>query len=341
MTPADWQAAAREMQQNITSADIETAIRQMPPEAFALTGPQLIATLEARLTHLETWATDYGRYLAHHVDIPATTQSDDISIKRSSGDSTTVTITQRAGADTLYDRTFDSRLTRDIRVYGLAGEDHFAASGAAQQGPMVRLVGGANRDSFTDQSSVAQPGRQLMYYDDHNNLIQEHSGSRLRLSNNPEVHRYEYAAFEYHKKGIRIGSSYNNPDRLFVGLGYRFGRYRWRHQPYSFDQALYLRYSLIQNAFSVLSDANFYQAFGKWNLRTTMFQDFVRWTNFYGLGNETTKALGHNLLYLGHNIVPMVVMFAPMTAILMALAQLGTSSLQTIADHADRTMPDA
>ena len=59
----------------------------------------------------------------------------------------------------------------------------------------------------------------------------------------------------------------------------------------------------------------------------------------------TAKALGNNALYLGHNIIPMVVMFAPMTAILVQIvsnygyAPLPVGETTLLVVHLDENVP--
>jgi len=72
-----------------------------------------------------------------------------------------------------------------------------------------------------------------------------------------------------------------------------------------------LVYKAISNQAGITRSKNWIQVY---LLEVVLFKDDLR-----TVLPATAKALGHNLLYLGHNIVPMVVMFAPMTAILVQI----------------------
>jgi outer membrane protein assembly factor BamA len=89
---------------------------------------------------------------------------------------------------------------------------------------------------------------------------------------------------------------YSNPDRIFAGVKFRIGNGRIGDNPYGFEHSVQLRYSLQQNAFSVLYDARFSELIGKWNLSFNAYYDWVVWTHFFGLGNETQK-LNHIRYY--------------------------------------------
>lgn len=80
---------------------------------------------------------------------------------------------------------------------------------------------------------------------------------------------------------------YSNPDRVFAGVKFRIARGRLGNNPHGFDQSLQLRYSISQNAFSILYNAELYRLIGKWDLDIKTYYDWVVWTNYFGLGNET------------------------------------------------------
>ncbi len=72
-----------------------------------------------------------------------------------------------------------------------------------------------------------------------------------------------------------------------------------------------LVYKAISNQAGITRAKNFIQVH---LLEVVLFKDDLR-----VVLPATMKALGYNVLYLGNNILPMVVMFAPMTAILVQL----------------------
>ena len=56
--------------------------------------------------------------------------------------------------------------------------------------------------------------------------------------------------------------------------------------PLPTEQLFDLHYSIFQNAISATYTAGFPNVIGKWNLNILANFDAVRWTNFYGLGND-------------------------------------------------------
>ncbi|MCW3117812.1 MAG: hypothetical protein JWM28_1894 [Chitinophagaceae bacterium] len=86
---------------------------------------------------------------------------------------------------------------------------------------------------------------------------------------------------------------YSNPDKIFVGVKFRLAKVELHDEPdgypHGFDHALQFRYSIPQNAFSILYDGKYYQALGHWNVIINSYYDWMIWTNFFGFGNETHK----------------------------------------------------
>ena len=85
---------------------------------------------------------------------------------------------------------------------------------------------------------------------------------------------------------------YSLDDRLFIGFGYGWKHHHWRKSPFVFKQVVSVHYSITQKSLSFIYAGLFPNTIGKWNLALFGNYDFIRWTNFYGLGNEspfTTK----------------------------------------------------
>jgi hemolysin activation/secretion protein len=93
----------------------------------------------------------------------------------------------------------------------------------------------------------------------------------------------------FSKRRISPMIYYQNPDKIFAGLRFRLSRRLAADTPRGFAQSVQLRYSISQNAFSILYDAKYYRLFGNWNMYFSSYYDWLIWTNFLGLGNDTRK----------------------------------------------------
>lgn len=82
---------------------------------------------------------------------------------------------------------------------------------------------------------------------------------------------------------------YSNPDRFFVGLKFVLAKGRIKDSPEGYEHSIQLRYSISQNALSTMYEGEFKQAVGKWDVMVNAYYDWLVWTNFFGLGNETPR----------------------------------------------------
>lgn len=294
-TLEQWVETARDLQSLLTDEVITSAIQRLPPEVYNASGPRTIFFLKERRARLERDAREYYFFLARHVDVPGTKKDEYFDIRRINDDQTSVQVYKlkngNRDSEPFYSRIFKTDETKDIRLYGIDGHDVYNLDGDVGKGIKVRLIGGPDHDSLIDGSSVAGLSKLTQYYDDRDNYIDRSPETNLHIHLDSAIHAYDYNEFKYHKRGLRFSVFYNNPDRIYTSLGYGFKRHMWRKYPYGFEQALYLRYSISQNAYSVLYEGDFYQWVGKWNLKLSANYDAIRWTNFFGLGNETKRVI--------------------------------------------------
>jgi hypothetical protein len=302
MTLQQWEDIAKDMQALLTDEVIEKAIRQLPPEIFPISGKQIIDRLKSRRDHLQDFAQRYYTFLARHVDVPGSESREYFEVRRLNDDATLVNvykITKKGMTEKVpfYSRVFRTDETKDVRLYGIGGADKFSIQGNTRGGINIRIIGGTDIDTITDNSTVGGLRRKTNIYDDENNIFKTGSESHLHLSGDSANHAYNYKEYEYHRMGIKPLIFYNNPDKVFVSIGYGFARHQWRKYPYGSKQGIYLRYSLSENSISLLYDATLYQFAGKWNLGVSANYDAFRSTNFYGLGNETKIVVNDTKYY--------------------------------------------
>jgi hypothetical protein len=285
MMLSDWENAAKALQHTLTDSIIAQSIQQLPPEIFAVSGNELISKLKSRRDHLVAYATQYYLFLAKEVEITGSKQREFFYVKTSGEGETAVKIfridaTGKKLDTAIYSRIFKPAETKEIRLYGIDGEDVYFVEGNANNIRM-RIIGGPGKDSVTEIR-----GSDLSIYDDAENIFQI-SDASLHLQNDSDVHAYTYASYNYNKKGFAPSILYNNEDRLYVGVAYGFTNYSWRRTPFVTRQKADLRYSITQKAISATYTAVFPNLIRKFNGSFLGNYDAVRWTNFFGPGNET------------------------------------------------------
>ena len=298
LTLADWITIANDLKKRITDATIDGAVKNLPAEVYPLNGPAIAANIKSRRNGLETYAKNYYLYLSGEVEITGSNRDELFEVKRLSDHETQIEITKitdnaNSKEPPYFSRVFNSAETKEIRLYGINGNDEYKISGNVNNSIRVRLIGGPGKDLFIDESVISNNGNgSTTIYDNFDNEIKKSKATRLHLSKDTTVHAYKYNYFKLDKKGISPIVFYSNEDRIYAGLAYKYQKQKWRKEPFAVQHYLDVKYSIAQNAFSSTYKSIFTQALGKWDVNFFANYDHVRWTNFFGLGNEnviTTK----------------------------------------------------
>ncbi|WP_245855314.1 BamA/TamA family outer membrane protein [Hymenobacter mucosus] len=304
VTKEDWVKQAEEMKAALTDDIIEKAFRERWPEQiYKLHGPEIIAKLKNRRDLLPQVAADYYEVLSKVTEVKGSKKREKFVVERLPDNKTHVTVQKinKEGELTkiLFDRTFDNKVTKEIRLYGFAGEDIYELKGDVKSGPKVRLIGGTDKDSITNRSSVSGISHKLQIYDaDTSNVISAGKDARLRLEPGIDVSRYDVHTRTDRKDytlnyfGPTAYFGYNVDDRLFFGGGIVYRTYGFRKAPYATEQSLAANYSPSQSAYNVRYLGHFVDLFGKLDLRVNaqLYGPQLLY-NYFGLGNDTRNIL--------------------------------------------------
>ncbi len=282
----DWKRAAEYLQEVLSDEVIERSIKELPPEIFAISGNELIEKLKSRREKLVKYATDYYLFLAREVEVVGSNERDYFEVMSTRDNEITVKVFSIDNAGKInelpfYSRSFKPSETKEIRLFGEKGEDSYSIDGNMNSIKLV-IIGGPGYDSVIQHSGKSK----IHLYDDKHNFFNTRHATRHHSPDSTTL-RFNYRGHLYDKKGFKPSIFYSHDDRLFVGLGYGFTKHKWGRNPFASKQLIDLHYSLFQKAFSITYEADFPHLINRWNLSLLGIYDAVRWTNFYGLGNET------------------------------------------------------
>ncbi len=279
ITRDQWIAIATELQSVLTDEAIESAVHQMPPEEFPISGNEIITKLKARKDDLLNYAKDYYDFLAKEVDVTGTSADEYFEIADDSTGALHLkrfTIDKNGNKSSLtYNRSFPFRETNEVRVYGLGGKDKYDINLAGNSKTTVRVI-----DTKTDEYNVAG-GKKLRLYD----------------ADEDTSAAYRYEAFKYNKAGISPSLYYSKQHIIYVGLAYKNTRYKWGKYPYASTHEMYLHYSPTQNALRTGYEGVVNNFIGKWNLLALANYDWVKVINFFGVGNDTKTTTNDRNFY--------------------------------------------
>jgi hypothetical protein len=286
MVLSDWQTTAQDLQQLLTDAVIDKAVKQLPAEIYNVCGKDISTKLKARRTHLVEWATTYYYFISEEVQIHGSNHDEVFEVNNSNDETTVKVFSKHAyqkNDSAFYTRTFKPNETKEIRLFSVDGNDVYHINGSSNN-INIKIIGGKQQDSVINESN-----KKVVVYDDksENNFISKNAPVKLRLSNDTLVHKFDYAWFKYDKSGIVPEVFYNREDRVYVGLGYQHIHNAWRKEPFASKQSLSFHYSLSEQAASYTYSALFKNAIGKADISVLANYDIIRWIRFWGLGNDT------------------------------------------------------
>lgn len=288
----EWLQMAEELRKDLTDEKIEHAIRQFPEPIYKLDSAEFIRLLKARREHLPSIAERYYEYLAMYVDVLGSDKKEIFEVKRLSNDSTSVRVYAKENEKKgrlLYTRMFKTKETKEIRLYGLGGDDDFEITGKTDKGILVRVVGGSGEDRITDESEVCGWSKKTLVYDTKDdNKLTLGSEARDLTSTSKTVNEYDIHSTQYNLVGPAAFFGYNVDDGVFLGGGVVMRYHGFRKKPYANFQRIVANASLKGFIFNFRYTGDFNNVMGNWGVNV----DFVirapkSTTNFFGLGNET------------------------------------------------------
>lgn len=290
-----WLTTADSLQQRLTDKVIEEAIGKWPQEVYQHRGDEIIAKLKSQRNNLKDYAKEHYLYLAKAVNVEGSDKKEYFKVERLDDERTRVRMYKKTKKDKkdkkLYDRTFLTKETKEIRLYGLGGKDEFKISGEVNKGIRIRIIGGSEKDEIKDESAVKGWSKKTWVYDTpSDNELKLGKESKDKTSKAPQINEYNRKEFQYDKLIPIVLGSANEDDGLFVGGGLLYTNQGFRKAPYKGTHLFTGRYAFATEAYSFKYKGKFTDVIRKWDLGinlTALAPNYV--TNYFGAGNESTN----------------------------------------------------
>jgi hypothetical protein len=295
LTKDQWIEEAKALQSRLTDSVISKAIAEWPKPIFEIDGADIISKLKSRRNELLDYAEQYYEVLAKEVEITGSNKKETFEVERKKDGHTQITVYRKGHkkkeGSILYQRDFDYKETKEIRLYGFGGNDHFKLSGESDKGTLIRIIGGEGKDKVIDQSKVKGIRKLTQIYDRPNSIEIDGSKETKDLTNeDPDVNSYTRNKFKADNVLPLVKLGFNIDDGVFIGGGFLSTEHGWRKTPYKIDHKLQGAIAAKTGAFAFEYKSNFYQLIKNWNLNldlNVLAPNSI--TNYYGLGNETKK----------------------------------------------------
>lgn len=301
LSEQQWQDHVHQLHGQMTDSVLLAAVRLFPDTVRAMVGDETFNKMKARREVLEPAAMKYYRFLASAVDIPGTQKNELFSIQKLPDGQVAVNA-YKIGKDgeqeqAIYSRTFDPADTKEIRLYGLGGNDRFIVSGNNSSPIRIRLIGGKDSDTYIDSSHT---GKRLRIYDlkqSKDSFALEGPAKRV-ISSNPANIRYDRMAFKYDRLMPLISAGYNLDDGLLLGLGFQYVKQGWRKEPFAARHTFLAGHAVATKAYQFRYVGEFTNAIGSTDLVLTANAKAPHNTiNFFGLGNESVYDKSFDIWY--------------------------------------------
>ncbi|HSY62101.1 MAG TPA: BamA/TamA family outer membrane protein, partial [Cytophaga sp.] len=293
LSEAEWIAVLKQVQQTVTDSVITAAVHQFPDTVYAQWGEQIRTNLIARRNGLLKNGLKYYAFLAHTVEIPGSDKDDyfELNYQKNGDILLKVYKIKKDGTkgNVFYERTFNKKTTKEIRLYGRGGDDVFDLTGKGRSAIKVRMIGGSEKDSFNIDKAI-HSRRNLIVYDrsDKNNAFPKFSKAVVHKSTDAGINEYNGRTFKYNQLLPQAGGGYNLDDGLWLGAGMQYTKYGFRKEPYAQRHRLLIGHALATKATNIKYYGHFVNVIGKNDVKINFdarAPDNV--SNFFGAGNET------------------------------------------------------
>lgn len=286
----NWENTTNDLMQRMTPEVINEAMATFPKEVKPLVADSTAKILLERKKYMTEMARELYLYLSKRVNITGTDRKDLFEISRLNDNETEVLVhhIKKDGSKgkQIFKRTFQTSETKEIVCYGLDEEDSFEIVGKVKKGPIVRIIGGQDKDVVVDHSEVNGLKRMNMVYDlKKSTVIEGGKETKTVLSQNKIIHEYNRKYFMRDVGMPLAKGGYNADDGVYLGYGRS-----WYFQKFRRD----VRASVIGDY--AFKNSAFNIKMGYESLSTNNGLDYTfafdisgpnHTTNYFGLGNET------------------------------------------------------
>lgn len=287
---ADWEKEISHLQEKLTDEVIANAVAQWPSEIQEKSGYRIIKNLKIRRENMQSYARELYLFLSKEVEVVGSDKHEYFTVEHLNPEETRVTVRKRKKdgdlKQVLYERTFRSDETKEIRLYGRDGEDVFEITGASKI--RVRIIGGTDKDRIINGNGEEALKRVKVYDRLKSTEVTGSTKGMLKLSDDPAINYYDRKAFKYDILMPLVTAAFNPDDGIFLGGGFVYTKHGWRKEPYAAKHSLRAMTAFETNSYQMQYDGEITDVLGKWDLNTSMlWQQPFFVNNFFGIGNDS------------------------------------------------------
>jgi hypothetical protein len=285
----EWKQHIDSFVTSMTDKVIDAALANQPDEIKFLAANKLVTILKEKRKYFKADMLEYYRFVSKTVSIPGTNERDLFEFSELPNGTVKVTA---SSMDSLgkpehifYERIFTNDVTKEIRLYGLAGNDSFVISNNRTD-MRLRIIGGDGNDHFVNKSEDSRAFVYDVSFEDN-----KFSGKTFknRISSDPDVNLYNRYDYKYNSIIPGLILEMNADDGLQTGFKSSAIFHGFRKEPFSMRHYMEGRYAFRTKAYYFKYTGEFTRLIGKSDLVINAgFGEPLQATNFFGIGNNTT-----------------------------------------------------
>ena len=283
---AVWVETAADLQARFTDARIDAAVATMPEVYRRLNGARLAATLKRRRDLLPAVAERWYRFLAREVDVRGTDAAESAEIEHLDDGGLAVRLSARDEGAPYFERRFDARDTREVRLYLDGGADRAVVRGKTGR-IRVRLVSGDGDDEIDDSAA----GGTRVYDASGANRIVRGPGTDVDARPyvpplNPKVPWI--APRDWGRKTVPVIWFGGSPDvGAFLGGGFTSESFAFRRHPFGARHSFRAGYATAARTYRAEYEGELRRTGSRGGASLALRASGIEILRFHGFGNET------------------------------------------------------
>jgi hypothetical protein len=279
-----WNKVVEELQSELTSEKMEIAIAKLPIKIPEKEKQLLIKSYQNRIQQLPQIAGKMRLALRESVDIVGTSEVDRYVIQ--SGPGNFVEVTGASKGEIVFSDKFDSDLTKEIRIYGLGGDDAFKLNWAKYTATKVRIIPGEGNDKVLARDQKIKP--MIALYDQDEVQVDSYHGF-LKKNYSPIYNDY-YSHVNQRKLNVLspvLFLASSNADSGFVlGGGLKYYKEGFQHAPWASTNEIKANAVLNRGAVNIMYQGTIFDLMKRSDLDVIIEAGLPRfYGSFFGLGN--------------------------------------------------------
>jgi hypothetical protein len=152
LTKEDWIEVYNEFYAALTDEQIARAVRRLPVETYAISGPTIERKIKSRREGLKKDAIRYYHFISKNVHVYGSDEAEIFTLAEKEGNLTLVVTDSKNKI--LYQRRFDPGDTKVITLDGLAGADQFMIDEGLSSSIRLIINGGKGKDLYDLKGKV-------------------------------------------------------------------------------------------------------------------------------------------------------------------------------------------